>query len=61
LGLNFDTFYHIENTRYYEVHFLINVFIKGLIDTMLMIMIGSITLKMNIEVVKSIIILKKKN
>ena len=61
LGLNFDTFYHIENIRYYEVHFLINAFIKGLIDTVLMIMIGSITLKMNIEVVKSIIILKKKN
>ena len=54
LDLNFETFYYLDNVRYYELHFLVNVFIKGLIDTILMIMIGSLTLKMNIEVVKSI-------
>lgn len=58
-GLNLDTFYHIENIRYYETHFLFNAFIKGLIDMLLMIMIGSITFKMNIEIIKSIINSKK--
>ena len=49
IDLNFETFYHIDNIRIYKTHFLTTVFIKGLIDYVLMMFLGSIVLKMNLE------------
>ena len=51
--LNFETFYHLENVRIYKTHFLIISFMKGLIDYILMMLIGTITLKMNLDLINS--------
>lgn len=50
--LNFETFYHVNDVRIYEKHFLITVFFKGFIDYILMLLIGSITLRMNLNILK---------
>ena len=57
LDLNFETFYHVNDVRIYKNHFLITVFFKGLIDYILMLLIGGITLKMNLNLLRSIKIL----
>ena len=57
LDLNFETFYHLENVRIYKTHFLIITFLKGLIDYLLIMYLGTITMKLNINLFKS---LKKK-
>jgi len=58
LDLNFETFYHVNGVRYYMNHFLIISFFKGAIDFILMLFLGVITLKMNLDIWNS---LKKRN
>ena len=54
LDLNFETFYHLENVRIYKTHFLICVFFKGLIDYLLIMHLAAITVKLNINLFKSV-------
>ena len=53
--LNLDTFVHIDGLRVYKPAFLTITFIKGIIDYILMAIIGIITTKMNINILKKII------
>ena len=48
--LNLDTFVHIDGLRVYKPAFLTITFIKGIIDYILMAIIGIITTKMNINI-----------
>ena len=57
--LNLDTFVHIDGLRVYKPAFLTITFIKGIIDYILMAIIGIITTKMNINILKKIIYEKK--
>ena len=57
--LNLDTFVHIDGLRVYKPAFLTITFIKGIIDYILMAIIGIITTKMNINILKQIIYEKK--
>ena len=50
--LNFETFYHVNDVRIYKKHFLITVFFKGFIDYILMLLIGGITLRLNLNMLK---------
>ena len=52
IDLNFETFYHVENVRIYKTHFLMIVFLKGILDYILMLFIGSIALRMNLDLLK---------
>ena len=54
IDLNFETFYHVDNIRIYKTHFLMIVFLKGIIDYILMLFIGSIVLRMNLDLLKKI-------
>ena len=47
-------FYHVDNIRIYKTHFLMIVFLKGIIDYILMLFIGSIVLRMNLDLLKKI-------
>ncbi len=53
LDLNFETFNYIDGIRVYKNHFLSIVFFKGIIDYILMMFIGAITLKMNLNLFNS--------
>ena len=53
LDLNFETFYYDDGVRVYKNHFLITVFFKGIIDYILMLRLGSITLRMNLDLLNS--------
>lgn len=57
--LNFDTFYHLNGIRIYNASFLFISFLKGLIDYVLMIKIGIITLSLNLIIIKTKILSKK--
>ena len=52
--LNFDTFYYIDDVRIYHSKFLIITFLKGLVDYILMVMLGTIAMKMNLDLLKSL-------
>ena len=54
IDLNFETFYHVDNIRIYKTHFLMIVFLKGIIDYILMLFIGSIVLRMNLDLLKKL-------
>jgi len=53
LDLNYETFYYAESIRIYNNHFLIIVFFKGVIDYVLMLLISSIALRMNLDLLNS--------
>lgn len=57
--LNLDTFVHIDGLRVYKPAFLTITFIKGIIDYILMAIMGIITTRMNINILKQIIHEKK--
>ena len=57
--LNLDTFVHIDGLRVYKPAFLTITFIKGIIDYILMSIMGIITTRMNINILKQIIHEKK--
>ncbi len=54
IDLNFETFYHVDDIRIYKAHFLMIVFLKGVIDYILMLFIGSIAFRMNLDLLKKI-------
>tara|TARA_Y100001970_G_scaffold270362_1_gene364163 strand:- start:13024 stop:14232 length:1209 start_codon:yes stop_codon:yes gene_type:complete len=56
--LNFDTFYYNDGVRIYQTQFLIVTFLKGLVDYVLMVIIGTLAMKMNIDLLKSLKLLK---
>ena len=57
--LNLDTFVHIDGLRVYKPAFLTITFVKGIIDYILMAIMGIITTRMNINILKQIIHEKK--
>ena len=48
-----DSTYHIDDKRYFSQIFLIVTFIKGLLDFVLMSLIGSIVININFQILKS--------
>lgn len=50
--LNFETFYYLENLRVYKLQFLLITSIKGLADYIIMLYIGSLAMKMNLDIIK---------
>ena len=53
---NLDSYYIIDNKRYFNSFFLISMSFKGILDFILMSFIGSIIIKMNFSIIKKFLI-----
>ena len=53
---NIDSTYHIDDKRYFNQVFLITTSVKGLLDFILMSLIGSILININFQIIKSFLL-----
>ena len=53
---NLDSYYIIDNKRYFHNFFLLSFSLKGILDFLLMSFVGSIIIKMNFSIIKRFLI-----